>query len=160
RRAAPGRLDRIFLGCRHGESRFTARACGGRFCPVRKRRGFAGIASALASTAASHVASDTSGASVALRALVAPGRAAMAWQAYRMSGAQGTDAGAGSELRIECVRTAAALQLHRDAMEVLARGALEANPFYEPWMLFPAMEAFDGGDLHVVLAWLPSGRLA
>lgn len=68
--------------------------------------------------------------------------------------------GANTALRIECLRSASALQEHRQAMEDLARTALEANPFYEPWLLLPAMEAFDSGDLHVVLAWLPDGRLA
>src|SRR5689334_17464860 len=39
-----------------------------------------------------------------------------------------------------------------DAWEDLAAHALEPNPFYEPWMLRPALECLGGGrDLQVVL---------
>jgi CelD/BcsL family acetyltransferase involved in cellulose biosynthesis len=40
------------------------------------------------------------------------------------------------------------------AWEELARAALEPNPFYEHWMLRPALEAFGAGrELCVVLVW-------
>jgi CelD/BcsL family acetyltransferase involved in cellulose biosynthesis len=40
------------------------------------------------------------------------------------------------------------------AWEALAREALEPNPFYEHWMLLPALEAFAAGqDLRVLLVW-------
>jgi CelD/BcsL family acetyltransferase involved in cellulose biosynthesis len=40
------------------------------------------------------------------------------------------------------------------AWEALARAALEPNPFYEHWMLRPAIEAFAGTqDLSVALVW-------
>lgn len=40
------------------------------------------------------------------------------------------------------------------AWEALARAALEPNPFYEHWMLRPAIEAFAGAhDLSVALVW-------
>jgi CelD/BcsL family acetyltransferase involved in cellulose biosynthesis len=40
------------------------------------------------------------------------------------------------------------------AWEDLARAALEPNPFYEHWMLLPALEAFAAGqELRVVLVW-------
>ena len=40
------------------------------------------------------------------------------------------------------------------AWEALARAALEPNPFYEHWMLRPALEAFGAGrDLRIVLVW-------
>ena len=41
------------------------------------------------------------------------------------------------------------------AWEALARAALEPNPFYEHWMLIPALEAFAGArDVRVALVWL------
>jgi CelD/BcsL family acetyltransferase involved in cellulose biosynthesis len=40
------------------------------------------------------------------------------------------------------------------AWEELARAALEPNPFYEHWMLLPALKAFSAGqDVRVVLVW-------
>lgn len=40
------------------------------------------------------------------------------------------------------------------AWEALARAALEPNPFYEHWMLMPAIEAFAAGrDVSVALVW-------
>lgn len=40
------------------------------------------------------------------------------------------------------------------AWEALARAALEPNPFYEHWMLLPALEAFAAGqDVRVLLVW-------
>lgn len=41
------------------------------------------------------------------------------------------------------------------AWEALARAAIEPNPFYEPWMLLPALRAFGGGqDLRIVQVWV------
>ncbi|MBI3406769.1 MAG: GNAT family N-acetyltransferase [Planctomycetes bacterium] len=45
----------------------------------------------------------------------------------------------------EVVRTAPGLSTHLAAWEALAKTALEPNPFYEPWMLVPAVEAFGRG---------------
>ena len=46
------------------------------------------------------------------------------------------------------------------AWEALAREALEPNPFYEHWMLLPALEAFAAGhEVRVLLAW-EGGALA
>jgi CelD/BcsL family acetyltransferase involved in cellulose biosynthesis len=40
------------------------------------------------------------------------------------------------------------------AWEELARAALEPNPFYEHWMLLPALEVFGAGqDVRAVLVW-------
>jgi CelD/BcsL family acetyltransferase involved in cellulose biosynthesis len=39
-------------------------------------------------------------------------------------------------------------------LEELALEALEPNPFYEPWMLLPALRAYAGGqELRIVLVW-------
>jgi CelD/BcsL family acetyltransferase involved in cellulose biosynthesis len=44
--------------------------------------------------------------------------------------------------------------------EVLAKQALEPNPFYEPWMLLPALEALAEGESVSVAAVRVEGRLA
>ena len=47
--------------------------------------------------------------------------------------------------RFTVVEDPAALRSHIPAWEELAAAALEPNPFYESWMLLPALEAFGGG---------------
>ena len=55
---------------------------------------------------------------------------------------------------ITFARSAIELECFVPAWEQLAREALEPNPFYEPWMLLPALEAFSAGqDLRVALVW-------
>src|SRR5262245_6759329 len=57
-------------------------------------------------------------------------------------------------LAVTVVRRAAELAAVVPAWEELARAALEPNPFYEPWMLLPALEAFAAGrELRIVLVW-------
>ena len=46
--------------------------------------------------------------------------------------------------RVVAVETAAELGEHVDAWKKLAANSIEPNPFYEPWMLLPAIEAFAG----------------
>ena len=48
-------------------------------------------------------------------------------------------------LKITELRDAAALAALVPEWENLAANALEPNPAYEPWMLFPALEAYGGG---------------
>ena len=47
----------------------------------------------------------------------------------------------GTRIRVAAVQEARALHAQLDAWEDLAANAVEANPFYEPWMLLPALEA-------------------
>src|SRR6185295_13613940 len=57
------------------------------------------------------------------------------------------------------IRDRASLQAIVPAWEELAANALEANPFYEPWALLPALAANgDGEALVCVLVWR-QGRL-
>jgi CelD/BcsL family acetyltransferase involved in cellulose biosynthesis len=57
-------------------------------------------------------------------------------------------------LSVTLVRRAADLESVVPAWEDLARAALEPNPFYEHWMLRPALEAFGAGrELRFVLVW-------
>ncbi|HWM43155.1 MAG TPA: GNAT family N-acetyltransferase [Burkholderiales bacterium] len=57
-------------------------------------------------------------------------------------------------LSVTLARHPAELQAVVPAWEELARAALEPNPFYEHWMLRPALEAFGAGrELRVVLVW-------
>lgn len=58
----------------------------------------------------------------------------------------------------EVVRGAAELQQHRQAWQQLAEQAAEGNPFYEPWMLLPALESFGTGEIHVLLLYRASRR--
>jgi hypothetical protein len=56
--------------------------------------------------------------------------------------------------RFTMVENSAALRDHLGALEDLSATALEPNPFYEPWMLLPAIEAFGAGvQIHLVLAY-------
>lgn len=55
------------------------------------------------------------------------------------------------------VRTAEDLAPYRAAWDDLAREALEPNPFYESWMLLPAIDAFGAAaSLQFVLVFAPS----
>jgi CelD/BcsL family acetyltransferase involved in cellulose biosynthesis len=57
-------------------------------------------------------------------------------------------------LSIRVVEDPTALAAHISAWEDLAADALDPNPFYEPWMLLPALEAFGrGARLQFVLAY-------
>ena len=57
-------------------------------------------------------------------------------------------------MRVVVVRAAGALQPHSADLEDLATVAMEPNVFYEPWVLFPAIEAFGAGrDLWFVLIY-------
>ena len=57
-------------------------------------------------------------------------------------------------LSVTLARRPAELEAVVPAWEELASAALEPNPFYEHWMLRPALEAFGAGrELRVVLVW-------
>lgn len=57
-------------------------------------------------------------------------------------------------LRIQVARDAAALQAIVPAWEELAANACEANPFYEHWILLPALRAQgEGSGFRCVLVW-------
>jgi CelD/BcsL family acetyltransferase involved in cellulose biosynthesis len=51
-----------------------------------------------------------------------------------------------TDLQFVVVRDSAELQLHLPAWEDLAAYAMESNPFYEPFMLLPAVEVFGMGS--------------
>lgn len=55
---------------------------------------------------------------------------------------------------VRIARSLTELECLVPAWEALAREALEPNPFYEPWMLLPALRAYSAGqDLRVALVW-------
>lgn len=57
-------------------------------------------------------------------------------------------------MRVSVARNLAELESIVPAWDALARDALEPNPFYESWMLLPALRAFGAGqDVRVVLVW-------
>ena len=57
-------------------------------------------------------------------------------------------------MRVHIARSLAELECIIPEWQVLASRALEPNPFYEPWMLLPALRAFGAGqDVRVVLVW-------
>lgn len=57
-------------------------------------------------------------------------------------------------MRVAVARDLAELESIVPAWDRLAAEALEPNPFYESWMLLPALRAFGSGeDIRVVLAW-------
>lgn len=61
---------------------------------------------------------------------------------------------AAAMLTMRVIEDPAALAAHVSAWEDLAADALDPNPFYEPWMLLPALEAFGrGARLQFVLAY-------
>jgi CelD/BcsL family acetyltransferase involved in cellulose biosynthesis len=55
---------------------------------------------------------------------------------------------------VEVVRDRAALEAIVPAWESLAANLVEPNPFYEPWMLLPALESHGSADLVCVLIWI------
>jgi CelD/BcsL family acetyltransferase involved in cellulose biosynthesis len=61
--------------------------------------------------------------------------------------------------RMEVVRDPARLAAIVPAWETLAANACEANPFYEPWFLLPALQARGDRELCAVLLW-NGGQLA
>ncbi len=64
-------------------------------------------------------------------------------------------------LSVRLLEDAAALAAHVSAWEDLAAHAVEPNPFYEPWMLLPALEAWGGGArLQIVLVYAGPELLA
>lgn len=54
---------------------------------------------------------------------------------------------------VQVVRTREALEAIVPAWEELAAQACEANPFYEHWILLPALRAQGDGNLHCVCVW-------
>ena len=57
-------------------------------------------------------------------------------------------------MRVSVARNLTELASIVPAWDALARDALEPNPFYESWMLLPALRAFGAGqDVRVVLVW-------
>ena len=54
---------------------------------------------------------------------------------------------------IQVVRERAALEAIVPAWDELAANACEINPFYESWILLPALRAQEGVGLHCVLVW-------
>jgi len=57
-------------------------------------------------------------------------------------------------MRVSVARNLTELESIVPAWDALARDALEPNPFYESWMLLPALRAFGAGqDVRVVLVW-------
>jgi Acetyltransferase (GNAT) domain len=62
--------------------------------------------------------------------------------------------GSGIHMRVVVVRGGEELQQHLAALEELVTAAMEPNVFYEPWVLFPAIDAFGPGrDLWFVLVY-------
>jgi hypothetical protein len=65
------------------------------------------------------------------------------------------------DLRFVVVRDPAELQVHLPAWEDLSAHAIEANPFYEPFMLLPALDAFGKNSvLQFVLIYAVRGGRA
>ncbi len=63
------------------------------------------------------------------------------------------------KIRAELLRDAEALSALVPQWEALASEAAEPNPFYEPWMLLPALEAYGMPEgFHCVAVWM-DGRL-
>src|SRR6185503_6835588 len=55
----------------------------------------------------------------------------------------------------EVLKDAASLRALVPDWEALAADAAEANPFYEHWMLLPALQAFgEGADFRCIAVWL------
>ncbi len=64
-----------------------------------------------------------------------------------------------SEWRVAVASNATALEAIVPAWEELAAHALEANPFYEPWILLPALAATGGSEELVCVQVWRQGRL-
>lgn len=63
----------------------------------------------------------------------------------------------GDEMFVVAIKDFSSLEQYVPAWEDLARSALEPNPFYESWMLIPALQKFGGGkDLQLVLVFAPN----
>ena len=60
----------------------------------------------------------------------------------------------GQRARVTVARGLTELDCIVPAWEALARAALEPNPFYEHWMLRPAIAAFGAGKVEVALVWV------
>jgi len=54
---------------------------------------------------------------------------------------------------VEVLSDAAALAALVPDWEELAAQAVQPNPFYEHWMLLPALAAYGAGDLRCVAVW-------
>jgi CelD/BcsL family acetyltransferase involved in cellulose biosynthesis len=68
--------------------------------------------------------------------------------------------GDGQKMSVVVVRDEAALANYLQDWEELAAEAIEPNPFYESWMLLPALRAFGAGrDLSFVLVFAPHPSL-
>ena len=65
----------------------------------------------------------------------------------------------GAGIRVEALSDAAALRTLVPEWEALAEEAAEPNPFYEHWMLLPALEAYGTADFRCVAVW-QDGTLA
>src|SRR5258708_11841725 len=65
---------------------------------------------------------------------------------------------ANDKFSVVCVTDFAVLEEISASWTELAAAALEPNPFYESWMLGPALSRLrDGADLRVVLVFAPNG---
>jgi hypothetical protein len=63
----------------------------------------------------------------------------------------------GHEMFVVAIKDFASLEQYVPAWEDLAASALEPNPFYESWMLIPALRNFGvGKDLQLVLVFAPN----
>ncbi|MCA9113922.1 MAG: GNAT family N-acetyltransferase, partial [Planctomycetaceae bacterium] len=77
----------------------------------------------------------------------------------QLRGAAETALPRGSKLWIEVAESVAELQPHLAAWNQLAQDAADPNPFYEPWMLVPALEAFaTSGQVQLVMVYRDSRR--
>jgi hypothetical protein len=66
----------------------------------------------------------------------------------------------GTGIRVAEVSDAGALRALVPAWEALAAEAAEPNPFYEHWMLLPALEAYGTADFRCVAVWQDGGLAA
>jgi CelD/BcsL family acetyltransferase involved in cellulose biosynthesis len=64
---------------------------------------------------------------------------------------QATEKLAGPAIRVLVVDNIAELRRHEQALDGLAKCAAEPNVFLEPWMLFPALEAFSNSQTIIFL---------
>jgi CelD/BcsL family acetyltransferase involved in cellulose biosynthesis len=62
-----------------------------------------------------------------------------------------------SQPRVAVLRSARALREHLGDWEDLVANAVEENPFYEPWMLLPALEAAPGAEAASELVLVHAG---
>src|SRR6266850_6497102 len=75
------------------------------------------------------------------------------------AGAQGRPPGTGSRrpagtgTLVEVRSDAAALRALAPDWEALAAEAAEPNPFYEHWMLLPALDAYGAEDFRCIVVW-------